>query len=98
MNFLHYRVQLFVCFFNISGCHLCNLRPQQLMCEVLDRIINSNKSSVLLSLADSSSSLAVTKIPEQLEGQEFPNTMVTSRSNAQVWSPAGKKYLIYPLF
>lgn len=49
------------------------------MYEGLKRIINSNKSSVLLSLTDSPSSLAVTKIPEQLEGQEcaLSNTTVT---------------------
>lgn len=69
------------------------------MCEVLNRIINSYKSPVLLSLTDSPSSLAVTEIPEQLEGQgsAFPNTMVTSRSNTQLWSPEGRS-LIYPLF
>lgn len=49
------------------------------MCEVLSKIINSYKSPVLLSLADSPSSLAVNEIPEQLKGQDsaFPNTMVT---------------------
>lgn len=66
------------------------------MYEVLKRIINSYSSSVLLSLTDSPSSLAVTEIPEQLEGQDsaFPNTTVTSTSNFQFWSPAGGGSLI----
>lgn len=69
------------------------------MCEVLNKIINSYTSSVLLSLTNDPSNLAVTEISEQLEGQDsaFPNTMVTLRSNFQVWSPAGSRYLMYPL-
>ena len=70
------------------------------MYEVLKRVINSYSPSVLLSRADSPSSVAVTEIPEQLEGQDsvFPNTTVTSTSSFQFWSPAGGTSLIYPLF
>lgn len=78
LYFLHWC--LIICLLNPKSCFFI-LQPHLPTREVLNRIKNSYKSSALLSLSDMPSTLAVTEIPKQLEGEEsaFSNTMVTSR-------------------